>query len=101
MGSVGSCPSHLVVIALPTNPTGVRPVKKVARDIIGLFSNNVVSFSRKVGVTVKPPLPKPFAGLLISPEVRYDQALTSRFKPFEQNTSHNQVTLAIDVVLEF
>jgi hypothetical protein len=53
------------------------------------------------GVTVKPPLPKPFAGLLISPEVRYDQALTSRFKPFEQNTSHNQVTLAIDVILEF
>ena len=59
------------------------------------------------GVTIKPPLPKSIADLdkglsvLIRPEVRYDQALTSRFKPFEQNTSHNQVTLAIDVILEF
>jgi hypothetical protein len=59
------------------------------------------------GVTIKPPLPKSLTDLdkglsvLIRPEVRYDQALTSRFKPFEQNTSHNQVTLAIDVILEF
>jgi hypothetical protein len=59
------------------------------------------------GVTIKPPLPKSIAdldkglSLLIRPEVRYDQALTSRFKPFEGNTSHNQVTLAVDVILEF
>jgi hypothetical protein len=58
-------------------------------------------------VTIKPPLPKSIAdldkglSLLIRPEVRYDQALTSRFKPFEGNTSHNQVTLAVDVILEF
>jgi Putative beta-barrel porin-2, OmpL-like. bbp2 len=53
------------------------------------------------GVTFKPPLPKPVAGLLIRPEVRYDQALTHRFKPFDQNTERNQVTFAVDVVLEF
>jgi len=53
------------------------------------------------GVTIKPPLPKPFAGLLIRPEVRYDRALTTSFKPFEQNTSRDQVTLGFDVVLEF
>ena len=29
-------------------------------------------------MTVKPPLPKPIAGLLIRPEVRYDRALTDR-----------------------
>ena len=52
-------------------------------------------------MTVKPPLPKPIAGLLIRPEVRYDQALTHRFKPFDQNTERNEVTFAVDCVLEF
>jgi hypothetical protein len=53
------------------------------------------------GVTIKPPLPKPIAGLLIRPEVRYDRALTDRFKPFEQNTSRDQWTIGLDLVLEF
>jgi hypothetical protein len=53
------------------------------------------------GVTFKPPMPKPIAGLLIRPEVRYDQALTHRFKPFDQNTERNEVTFAVDCVLEF
>jgi len=53
------------------------------------------------GVTVKPPVPKPLAGLLIRPEVRYDRALTDRFKPFEQNKSRDQWTLGFDVILEF
>jgi hypothetical protein len=50
-------------------------------------------------VTIKPPMPKPFTGLLIRPEVRYDRALTDSFKPFQQNTS--EWTLGIDAVLEF
>jgi hypothetical protein len=70
-------------------------------DPSNLGGGNTTYLELTGGVTVKPPLPKPFAGLLIRPEVRYDQALTSQFKPFEQNTSHNQVTLGIDVVLEF
>jgi Putative beta-barrel porin-2, OmpL-like. bbp2 len=53
------------------------------------------------GLTIKPPLPKPFAGLLIRPEVRYDTALTTQFKPFEQNTSRDQWTIGFDAVLEF
>jgi Putative beta-barrel porin-2, OmpL-like. bbp2 len=53
------------------------------------------------GVTLKPPMPKPIAGLLIRPEVRYDQALTSQFKPFDGNTKRAQVTLGLDAVLEF
>ena len=53
------------------------------------------------GVTIKPPLPKPFAGLLIRPEVRYDRALTDRFKPFDQNTKRDQWTFGLDLVLEF
>ncbi len=46
-------------------------------------------------------MPKPFTGLLIRPEVRYDRALTDQFKPFSQNTSNDQVTLGLDVVMEF
>jgi Putative beta-barrel porin-2, OmpL-like. bbp2 len=53
------------------------------------------------GVTLKPPMPKPVQGLLIRPEVRYDQALTTAFKPFDDATKRNQVTLAVDAVLEF
>ena len=52
------------------------------------------------GVTVKPPLPKPFAGLLIRPEVRYDRSLNNT-TPFSQNTQRDQWTLGVDAVLEF
>jgi hypothetical protein len=53
------------------------------------------------GVTFKPALPKPIAGVLIRPEVRYDRALTDRFKPFNQNTKQDQWTFGVDLVLEF
>jgi hypothetical protein len=51
-------------------------------------------------VTIKPPLPKPFAGLLIRPEVRYDTSLNGT-TPYDQNTSGHQWTIGLDVVLEF
>jgi hypothetical protein len=76
-------------------------------DPSNLTGGETTYFEVTGGVTLKPPLPKSIAdldkglSLLIRPEVRYDQAITSRFKPFEQNTSHNQVTLAVDVILEF
>jgi len=54
-----------------------------------------------LGVTIKPPVPKPLAGLLIRPEVRYDRALTDSTLPFDQLTSRDQWTLGLDVVLEF
>jgi hypothetical protein len=52
------------------------------------------------GVTIKPPVPKPFAGLLIRPEVRYDTSLNGT-SPFDQNTSDHQWTIGFDVILEF
>ena len=52
------------------------------------------------GVTIKPPLPKPIAGLLSRPEVRYDTSLNNT-SPFEQNTSSNQWTIGFDAILEF
>ena len=54
-----------------------------------------------LGVTIKPPVPKPLAGLLIRPEVRYDRALTDSTLPFDQLTSRDQWTLGLDVVLQF
>jgi hypothetical protein len=53
------------------------------------------------GITLKPPVPKPLAGLLIRPEVRYDRALTDQTLPFSQLTSRDQWTLGLDVILEF
>ena len=70
-------------------------------DPSNLGGGETTYFEVTGGVTIKPPMPKPVAGLLIRPEVRYDRALTDRFKPFEQNKSRDQWTLGLDVVLEF
>ena len=53
------------------------------------------------GVTIKPPMPKPIAGLLIRPEVRYDRALTDSTRPFDQLTDRDQWTFGLDVILQF
>jgi Putative beta-barrel porin-2, OmpL-like. bbp2 len=53
------------------------------------------------GITIKPNVPKPLAGLLIRPEVRYDRALTDSTLPFNQLTSRDQWTIGCDVILEF
>jgi hypothetical protein len=52
------------------------------------------------GVTIKPPVPKPLAGLLIRPEIRYDRALTNT-TPFKGGTAGDQWLMGFDVVLEF
>jgi Putative beta-barrel porin-2, OmpL-like. bbp2 len=70
-------------------------------DPSNLGGGETTYFAITGGVTIKPPVPKPLAGLLIRPEVRYDRALTDRFKPFEQNTSRDQWTLGFDAVIEF
>ncbi len=71
------------------------------RDPSNLGGGHTTYFEITGGVTIKPPMPKPFTGLLIRPEVRYDRALIDSFKPFQQNTSDHQWTLGIDAVLEF
>jgi hypothetical protein len=52
------------------------------------------------GVTFKPAVPKPLAGLLIRPEVRWDHAFTDT-KPFIDSQKGDQVTLGIDAILQF
>jgi hypothetical protein len=70
-------------------------------DPSNLGGGETTYFAITGGVTIKPPVPKPLAGLLIRPEVRYDRSLTDRFKPLEQNTSRDQWTIGFDAILEF
>jgi hypothetical protein len=70
-------------------------------DPSNLGGGETTYFAITGGVTIKPPVPKPLAGLLIRPEVRYDRSLTDRFKPFEQNTSRDQWTIGVDAIIEF
>ncbi len=52
------------------------------------------------GVNIKPPMPKPLAGLAIRPELRYDRALTNT-RPFNQSSDRDMFTLGIDFLFTF
>lgn len=73
-------------------------------DPSNLSGGETTYFEITGGVTLKPALPKSIPilqGVLVRPEVRYDRALTDRFKPYNQNTKQDQWTLGVDVILEF
>src|SRR5437867_4476585 len=52
------------------------------------------------GVSIKPPMPKPLAGLAIRPEVRYDRSLNGTH-PFNQSSDVDQFTVGVDCILTF
>ena len=52
------------------------------------------------GVNIKPPMPKPLAGLAIRPEVRYDRSLNNT-RPFNDSSDRDQFTAGIDFLLTF
>ena len=52
------------------------------------------------GVTIQPPVPKPLAGLMIRPEVRWDRSLNGT-TPFNDSSQRNQFTAGLDVILKF
>lgn len=52
------------------------------------------------GATIKLPAPKPFLGVLLRPEIRYDDALTSG-TPFSDRRQPDQLTFSLDAVLKF
>ncbi|MBI3887149.1 MAG: porin [Opitutae bacterium] len=52
-----------------------------------------------LGVQVQVPVAKPFAGLVIRPELRFDSS--SRTAPFDDSTRKSQVTFGVDAVLTF
>ncbi|MBV8215859.1 MAG: porin [Verrucomicrobia bacterium] len=78
----------------------------LAPDPSTFFGGRTTYLEVTGGITIKPPVPKPLAALLIRPEVRYDKALSHRGLadnngPFDQQTSHDQWTLGLDVILQF
>jgi hypothetical protein len=54
-----------------------------------------------VGATLKVPMPKPFSGLTIRPELRYDAALSSGVAPYSDQNSRHQFTASIDAIFVF
>lgn len=53
-----------------------------------------------ISVNIKPPVPKPLAGLVIRPEVRYDRSLNDT-RPFNDSNDRDQFTASIDFLLTF
>jgi hypothetical protein len=76
----------------------------IAPDPSNRSGGRTTYFEGTFGVQFKPNVPKPLAGLLIRPEVRYDRALTDT-RPFSDSTGlgdrRDQITLGLDVVLQF
>ena len=53
-----------------------------------------------LGAQIKVPgIPKPFAGFMVRPEVRWDHAY--RAQPYALGRDNNQVTFAVDAILTF
>jgi hypothetical protein len=75
--------------------------RAVPFDPSNLGGGNTTYLEVTAGANIKAPVSKPLTGLLIRPEVRFDQALTSQFKPFDGNTKRNQWTIGLDAILEF
>ncbi len=53
-----------------------------------------------LGLSFKPPVPKPLTGLLIRPEIRYDRSLNGTH-PFNDSSDLDMVTAGLDVVFSF
>ena len=52
------------------------------------------------GVSIRPPVPKPFTGLTIRPELRYDRSLSGT-RPFNDSSSRDMVTAGLDIIVAF
>lgn len=52
------------------------------------------------GVMIKSPMPKPLAGLMIRPELRYDRALNGSHS-FNDSSDRDMLTAALDLVITF
>ncbi|HEY3663026.1 MAG TPA: outer membrane beta-barrel protein [Chthoniobacterales bacterium] len=53
-----------------------------------------------LGLTFKPPVPKPLSGLLIRPEIRYDRSLNDT-RPFNDSSDIDMLTAGLDVIFSF
>ena len=53
-----------------------------------------------IGLDIKPPIPKPFTGLTIRPELRIDHSFSDT-QPFNDSSDDTMFTAAIDAILTF
>ncbi|MEN3368870.1 MAG: hypothetical protein V7609_1013 [Verrucomicrobiota bacterium] len=53
-----------------------------------------------IGLDIKPPVPKPFTGLTIRPELRIDHSFSDT-RPFNDSSDDTMFTAAIDVIVTF
>lgn len=53
-----------------------------------------------IGLNIKAPVPKPFTGLIIRPELRIDHSFSGT-QPFNDSSDDTMVTAALDVILTF
>ncbi|MEY2520921.1 MAG: hypothetical protein QOF24_2680 [Verrucomicrobiota bacterium] len=53
-----------------------------------------------IGLDIKPPVPKPLAGLTIRPELRVDHSFSDT-RPFNDSSDDTMFTAAIDVIVTF
>jgi hypothetical protein len=53
-----------------------------------------------IGLSIKPPMPKPVTSLTIRPELRFDRALNGT-RPFNDSSDDRMFTAAIDAILTF
>jgi len=53
-----------------------------------------------VGLDIKPPVPKPFTGLTIRPELRVDHSFSDT-QPFNDSSDNTMFTAAIDIIVTF
>jgi hypothetical protein len=89
---------NFFVAAFPTNLGPVQALGGYPAPIITAPGSNTTYAAFTVGGTWKPKVAEQISTLMIRPEVRYDQALTSN-KPFSGRS--NALTIAADLVIGF
>lgn len=72
---------------------------KALRDARSVGGGNTTYSALTVGLSLKPSVQKPFSGLTVRPELRYDRSSSTR--AFTDSGRKSQLTAAVDVILAF
>ena len=98
--------NNFFVAAFPANNAFVKFQQGFATTVNTAPGGNTTYGALTLGVTWKPEVPAPIAGLVVRPEIRWDHAFTNN-KPFNNNPpfntkgTSNSFTFGSDVVLTF
>ncbi len=90
----------------PADPVRFQQALPLKAAVYGAGGPSTTYGSLTLGVTYKPDVPAPIAGLMIRPEIRWDHAYTGN-KPFNTNGGNpasqtkDSFTIGADIVLKF